>query len=253
MNLPFILIHGYNGQGKSTLAHTVPGPILSLDFEGRSRMLRGKTCIEWDDFEPGKTRLKEDHVVFVNLESYDEYQDMVDYLREGDHPFKGVVLDSLLILQEEIKDTLIVPSKGGDNHAGNYDFWGTLKQKLLREMKALQKLTLPTSAQPVSVVVVCPTNRDDEKPKRPDIEGGARRRMIGLFDLVGASVKIKEDGDYRFRLEIDLDDYESDEFEVKCDIDEVTEALRELEDGEVNVIWDPDLTEDVVNKMNPSK
>ena len=247
--MPFIHLNGYNGGGKSTLAHTLPCPLLSADSEGRSPIIRGRDTRTYDEWETeGFPELGDNDVVVWSIESYEDMQEFIGYLEEGDHPFVSAVVDSWLVVQEYYRmylqgtDMTDLDSWQGE---GNFDSWSKLKHGMIADLKRLGKLTRAHRAVPISVCVVTPTNRDDEKPRRPDVDGSLARRLVGIFDMQGAAVKTRaEDGEsFDYDLLIDIQTvYDEDDFETKCNIPEVSEEFG-------NVINDPDLDRDIVQVM----
>lgn len=247
---PFVLLHGYNGSGKSTLAHTMPGPIFSIDGEGRSTLMKGRDVWTYEDWdEEGRPRLKPSSVVVYEIGDFEDFINALNVL-ESYHPFKSAVVDSLLVIQEYARYDLAGadPDDIRSWKEGNFESWAQLKFIMIASLKRLNKLTLPERDNPIAVTVVGPTNRDDSKPRRPDVDGSLGQRLVGIFDIQGAVTKERdpdiEEGEYPYihSLVIDVDDYETDDFEVKCNVDGIVK-----EHG--IVISEPNLTEDIYNIM----
>ncbi len=86
------------GAGKTLLAQTMPGPILSLDIENGGD--HGLDVIRWDGTGAWPSDLRDTTTVLVHMTTTDEVEAMLKRVMEDpNHPWETVVLDSAHQLQ----------------------------------------------------------------------------------------------------------------------------------------------------------
>ncbi len=243
----FAVLTGLYGQGKSTLAHTAPGPILSLDAEGRTRFLENHHIITFEEWqESPKQKLGHESIVVLPVRSYADYRKGIDLVTRGDHPFRSLVIDSLPEIQEKMKAALR-PGVTFENYSrADWDVWDRLQHFMMEDMRYFQDLSLPEHRRPMNVVVVCPINEDEDTPRRPYVQGKLRKHVMGFPDMQIAVKRVKElddeTGTTRPAWVLILNDDE--EMRLKCNIPGI------VSHHEGDEVWDPDLTEDIAKVIN---
>lgn len=221
-----VITHGSWGTGKSWLAATCPGPRLVLDIEGGQEDTPQEKH-EWDLRKP-LPKLGNDVSVIVDITSWDTVEQAMSILESGDHPFESVVLDSISELQKVLKDRI----SNGPDAVFDQQAWGRLLNNLEGLSRRLRDLTRKGAARRVNVVITAGT--DDEKVKKKYLlQGGIRKNLSGLVDLVGyLSVEKGNDGQQIHVLRIQP----SELIEAKC-------RLHKLSVAHGDFIVEPDIKE----------
>lgn len=179
-----VFIYGWFGSGKSTLAATAPGPRLVIDSEGGFYDTPG-TQVVWDPRESLPEGIDSNTSIIVDITTWGEFQDVMSVLRTGDHPFESVIIDSLNELQDVLKRDVADPGEQYDPNATfQHQAWGRLKNNLGLSLRELRNLTRPSARKRINLVIVCGTD-DEMIPNKPLLEGGIRKSVAGLYDLMG--------------------------------------------------------------------
>lgn len=174
-----LLVHGSSKSGKSTLASTLPKPLLYLDVEGGSRFLRmSKTYWEplvtappicdgtWD-------------VCVVTVRDYAEVVQAYDWLRSGQHCFEAVTIDSVSRLQG-----LLVEKITGREQAKMQD-WGEVFRTFMGQIRDYHGLTTHAT-KPMSVCFVSESKQHDDGVFRPFVQGQSQNTLPYVVDILGA-------------------------------------------------------------------
>lgn len=173
-----VLIHGDPKTGKTSLAETCVGPRLIIDAEGGTDF-GAKPRLEWADAAQAPP-VPDDPDTSVVLFARDWHQVHLahQWLQSGNHPFNSYVMDTLTDVQRRAKDT--IKGSGMDQGA-----WGDLLDKMMEEMTMVRNLT-KHPVRPLWTVVITAHSMYDEKSNllRPQVQGGLRRDVGGLYDTI---------------------------------------------------------------------
>jgi len=184
-----LVVHGESGAGKSWLADTAPSPKLVFDVEGGVRFTPSRK-IEWDPrVAPPEADGTWDTAV-VTTTDRDVIRRAFQWLAQGQHPFKSVIVDSLTEVQKRTVDDIAGTNQLTMQHYGI----------LLREgdalVRAFRDLTLhPT--HPIDVVVfVCGSReKGQEHPVVRPALMGQMAEQIGYTVDVMAYLSVFMDGE----------------------------------------------------------
>lgn len=173
------MIHGEPGVGKSRLGDTAPAPRLILDSEGRAKYLPSQPKVYWDPMTqapPVNDGTWETCVVAVpNVIIFNQ---AFQWLRSGQHPFRSVIVDSIMEVQKRIIDEV-----SGTDQLTTPD-WGVLLRRLEKLVRDYRDLTLVESNGVQVVVFTCGSSQRDGK-YHPHLQGQMRDTMPYYLDLVG--------------------------------------------------------------------
>jgi hypothetical protein len=173
-----MVVHGESGVGKSWLADSSPGPRLILDVEGGVRFTPSRK-VAWDPREP-IPELGPDDSAIVTVTKLDDIQRAFQWLNEGKHPFRSVILDSLTEAQKRAVDAI-----AGTEILKLQDY-GTLLRRMEGLVRAFRDLTM-NPIKPVEVVVfVCGTQeKGTEHPvMRPALIGRLSEQLGYFVDVM---------------------------------------------------------------------
>lgn len=173
-----VLIHGESGVGKSWCGDTAPGPRLIIDLEGRAKYTPSGPKIEWDPRNAPPVHDGTWSTCVVSCPDFDTLQLVYQWLRSGQHPFRSVVIDSLMEAQKRCIDQVAGLS------ALDQTDWGTLLRKLEAVVRSYRDLMLIPS-NPVEVVVFIVGSVDAEGTRRPLLQGQLRLTVPYYIDVVG--------------------------------------------------------------------
>src|SRR5690606_28664772 len=110
-----ILLYGYPGIGKTVLAATANddprmSPALLVDFEG------------------GTLSIADKDVDVVRVTAFKQFNEVYDFLRSGQHPYKTVILDSITEIQKlnmyGIMQAALATNPARDPDMPRIDEWG---------------------------------------------------------------------------------------------------------------------------------
>jgi|SRR5690606_25618021 len=185
------IVHGESKAGKSTLANTSPAPRLLLDVEMAYRFLSGRK-IAWDphtEAPPVYDGTWDTAVVIVR--SYADVRRAVEWLQQGDHQFKSVVLDSISELQTLVKEQLDASGKM------TMQLWGSMLFEMDKKCRELRDLPEHPTNPVEAVVITAQTSLRDGK-YRPYMQGQMKTKLPYYFDVIGflAAQKVPQGPDY---------------------------------------------------------
>lgn len=178
----YLHIHGVFGSGKTTFGLTGPNPTLIADVEGAAMKAKaGGNKVLWSDWDK---KSDVDTVVYPTKTEQD-LQDLITYLKIGDHPFETFVLDSLTLFQTKLKRELQQPNQKF-NPDGEFTFhaWNRVLNHMLMQAEDLLSCVEPNANKPINVCLISATDREAHY-MRPLLEGQIRKRLPGLVDIHG--------------------------------------------------------------------
>ena len=178
----YLHVHGVFGSGKTAFGLTGPAPRLVADVEGASfKSKYGGEKILWKDWDKTSTV---DTVVYPIKEEQD-LQDVITYLKKGDHPFETFTVDSLTLYQTKLKRELQQPNQQFDPDAEfTFHAWNRVLNHMLMQCEDLLSLVEPNALKPINVCLISATDREAHY-MRPLLEGQIRKRLPGLVDIHG--------------------------------------------------------------------
>lgn len=199
-----LLVHAESGAGKSWLGQTTPAPRLVLDAEsGGSRFARrvenGKAIrpkrVVWDPHSEPPPKAGEWETCFVSVKEFDTMRRTYEWLNQGEHPFKSIVLDSLTEIQDVCKKGI----RTGDE-VMNERMWGILLDRMTALVKDFRDLREHPTA-PIEVVLILSLSADIKGKFQPLVQGQLRDKLPGWMDVLGAlSPNVTPEGEYEGRL-----------------------------------------------------
>lgn len=170
------VIHGPSGTGKSWLGDTTPAPRLILDAEGGSRFTPSQPKVVWADLSGPPPETESTCIVFIR--TYQELEQVYNWLVSGQHPFNSVVLDQLT----EIQMRMIAHFNG--TAALQQGDWGTLLRHMDDLVRKFRDLVIHPTRPLQAVLFNAATEYSDGKWK-PMLQGAMRKRLPYYVDLVG--------------------------------------------------------------------
>mgnify|MGYP003403375864 CR=1 FL=1 len=174
-----ILLHGESGSGKSWLADTTPGPRLILDVEGRSHFLPSQPKIEWDPVGP-PPELGDWETCVVHVRNPNVLDKVYQWLASGQHPFKSVVIDSLMEVQKRFIDDI-----AGTDQMKTQD-WGNLLRKLESNIRSFRDMASnPHNGLDIVVFITGTVVEADTGLRRPLLQGQIKLTLPYFVDVVG--------------------------------------------------------------------
>jgi hypothetical protein len=173
------LIHGEAGAGKSWLGDTAPAPRLILDAEGRAPYTPSAPKAFWDvaHYAPPENDGGWQTCV-ATIQDFDELQLAYQWLASRQHPFRSVVVDSLMEVQMRFID-----KHSGLNPLNQQD-WGTVLRHLENLVRSYRDLALDPQ-NPVEVVVFTAGTTDADGVRRPLVQGQLKLKVPYFLDVVG--------------------------------------------------------------------
>ena len=178
----YLHVHGVFGSGKTAFGLTGPAPRLVADVEGASfKSKYGGEKILWKDWDKTTTV---DTVVY-HIKEEQDLQDVITYLKQGDHPFETFTVDSLTLYQTKLKRELQQPNQQFDPDAAfTFHAWTRVLTHMLMQCEDLLSLVEPNALNPINVCLISATDREAHY-MRPLLEGQIRKRLPGLVDIHG--------------------------------------------------------------------
>lgn len=183
-----ILIYGDSGVGKTVLsasAADVPemNPVLFIDIEG------GTSSIRY--MYPNMSVLR--------VTTWDQMQQAYDFLFEGEHDFKTIIIDSLTEIQQfsmyGIMKELIVEDPGRDPDVPGIREWGKNAVQTNKFVRAFRDL-------PYNVIFTA-LRMEDKDPRskinlsQPQMTGKATRQVPAYLDQVSYYYIRQVDGEFK--------------------------------------------------------
>jgi hypothetical protein len=177
-----VMVYGESKVGKSSFAVTAPYPRLMLDVEGGHRFLPISVKY-WDPLreEPPLADGTWDTVV-VTVRDYDTVLKAYQWLQQGNHHFKSLIIDSISELQVKCMDSI------AGNEQMKMQQWGELLRHMGGLLRDLRDLTMHAT-NPLEAVVLTAMSRVGQDGKhRPYLQGQLAIQAPYLYDILGALV-----------------------------------------------------------------
>ena len=214
----YLHIHGVFGSGKTTFGLTGPNPTLIADVEGAAMKAKaGGNKVLWSDWDK---KSDVDTVVYPTKTEQD-LQDLITYLKIGDHPFETFVLDSLTLFQTKLKRELQQPNQKFTPDAEfTFHAWNRVLNHMLMQAEDLLSCVEPNANKPINVCLISATDREAHY-MRPLLEGQIRKRLPGLVDIHGF-MKMERDKDGELHTILHFEP--SDLVDAKCRLWQIAEA-----------------------------
>jgi hypothetical protein len=214
----YLHIHGVFGSGKTTFGLTGPNPTLIADVEGAAMKAKaGGNKVLWSDWDK---KSDVDTVVYPTKTEQD-LQDLITYLKVGDHPFETFVLDSLTLFQTKLKRELQQPNQKFNPDAEfTFHAWNRVLNHMLMQAEDLLSCVEPSANKPINVCLISATDREAHY-MRPLLEGQIRKRLPGLVDIHGF-MKMERDKDGELHTILHFEP--SDLVDAKCRLWQIAEA-----------------------------
>jgi hypothetical protein len=176
------VLHGESGTGKSWLGGTVVSPRLILDIEGRAKHIgtKGRT-IFWD-LEGGQPPPQDDgtwDTCIAQVTKFSTLPTAYQWLRSGQHPFRGVSVDSLMEAQKRWVDQNM-----GDNQLRTQD-WGAVLRALETFVRNMRDVVQYDESHVDQVAIICGSVPDDRGRARPLLQGSFKNTLPYYVDVVG--------------------------------------------------------------------
>ena len=174
------LVHGESKVGKSWYGAGGPAPRLILDSEGRGKYTPSKfPKVYWDPRKGPPPRADGTwDTCIAPVADFDLMALAYKWLRQGDHDFVTVDIDSLMEVQKRCMDAEV-----GTNQMMIQD-WGTVLRKLEALVRSYRDLTL-VSNNTVSVVVFIVGTTNVDGVQRPLLQGALRNTVPYYVDCTG--------------------------------------------------------------------
>lgn len=175
-----MVLHGESGVGKSWLGGTAPAPRLILDIEGRGRYIPAQVgTVYWDPKSQNPPVYDGTwDTCIVSVLDYSLLDTVYQWLRSGQHPFKSVIVDSLMEAQKRFID-----SHSGLNPVKTQD-WGVILRTLESFVRNLRDL-VAIEAVPTDVAVIITGSKDVDGKMRPLLQGQLASTLPYFVDVVG--------------------------------------------------------------------
>lgn len=177
------VIHGESGTGKSWLGDTAPAPRLILDVEGRAKHTPSQPKVWWDPVSqrPPEAPTAEApwETCVVKVTNFGVLRKVLQWLRSGEHPFKSVVLDSLMETQKRFIDGHKATA------ALTTQDWGTVLRELEGLVRGLRDMLEIDAAHLDVVVIITGSIMDDRNVQRPLLQGQLKNTLPYFVDVVG--------------------------------------------------------------------
>lgn len=195
------VVHGESGAGKSFFGGTTPIPRLILDAEGGSRYVKahrvsGKVK-KWNPLveAPPEWDGTWDACVVSTLE-WKTLAAAYQWLNNGDHPFRTVIVDSLTEAQKRIIDDV-----AGTDQPTLQD-WGTIGRHFEDMIRRFRDLTFHDTNPVECMLLLCLSHlRDGEV--RPFLKGQIELNLPAFVDVVGYLYADNQQGEIVRRMLIE--------------------------------------------------
>lgn len=181
-----ILVHAAAKIGKSTLASTSPPPILVLDAEGGWRFINEAGYntgiplrrIEWDPMQGPPPRHDDTwDVCVVTVKRWETLTQAYNWLSQGQHDFRSLVLDSITEAQRRLKANL----KGTEQM--KIQDWGALLVFMDKLIRDLRDLVLVPNSNLQLVVFIAETRQNQASKWVPYMQGQIGISLPYLVDI----------------------------------------------------------------------
>ena len=186
-----LLVHADSKVGKSTLAATAPLPIVALDAEGGWSFMHHSDTLtqmygrplritQWDPCSGPPPRYDGTWEICVAIiQSWQALQCSYDWLVQGQHDFKTLVVDSITEIQRRCKMNIVAPTQ-----AMEFQHWGsllTLMDTVIRGFRDLKDNVY----NPIEVTVFIAETRIQDGKWRPYMQGQITTALPYWMDVVG--------------------------------------------------------------------
>lgn len=174
------VVHGESGAGKSFFGGTTPVPRLILDAEGGSRYVKAhKRRIKWDPLKGAPPEWDGSwDACIVPVLDWQTLNAAYQWLNNGEHPFRTVIIDSLTEAQKRLVDDV-----AGTDQPTLQD-WGTIGRHFEDMIRRLRDLTFHSKKPIEAVLLLCLSHlRDNET--RPFLKGQIELNLPAFVDVVG--------------------------------------------------------------------
>ena len=173
------IVHGDSKVGKSWFGDTTPAPRLCLDAEGGVDWTPSiKT--EWDPMSsPPPVADGTWETCIVRVHNFVVLEQVRQWLKSGQHPFKSVTMDSVSEVQQRCIDHI-----AGVEQMRTQD-WGELLRKMSAMVREFRDYTLHPTNPLESVIIIAMSKQDNNGKWRPDAQGQLYNKLPYYFDLVG--------------------------------------------------------------------
>lgn len=175
-----MLVHGEAGVGKSHLGDTAPAPRLILDGEGRAKYLPSQPKVLWDpktQQPPAFPANGEWQTCVATVVDFPTMERVYQWLQSGQHPFRSVIVDSLMEVQKRLIDDLVGPEQLDQQD------WGRLLRGLEKLVRDYRDLVIVPS-NPVECVVMTTGTRESNGKMRPMLQGQMATQVPYFMDVV---------------------------------------------------------------------
>lgn len=185
-----LLIYGPSGSGKTTFGLSGPAPTLVLDAEQASKFIPRNEKVLWDPLTNPVPPAYDGTWKYcvVQVDRWEIAQKVLAYIKNRNHPFKTVLLDSVT--------EVVIKAKEAINNRDQFKIqhWGELSQNmgfLLRDLRD------EVSSNKTGLEVLCVIAIEQEVVKsdiagnvesrkiEPYLEGGIKKVAPYLFDITG--------------------------------------------------------------------
>lgn len=180
INRMCMLLHGFSGVGKTPLSNTTPGPRLVMDVENSADWLQVPK-VYWDGrSDPNLLQLTENTSVIVPISNYRQIKtDIMPWLVSGRHPFRSVILDSIMESQEKMFQVLSGDEKRDFDAFGTQLTW---MKNLLIDLKDLKN----NKVKPIdTIVIICGSVERINGRVSPMLDGKIKDLIAYKMDVVG--------------------------------------------------------------------
>jgi AAA domain len=172
------LVHADPKAGKSTFGATVPAPRVVLDAESGSFWAPGRK-IRWNPMRETVPAADGSwDTAMVRVADVDTASRVYDILNSGQHPFNGMVIDSLTEVQQRIIDGL------AGNRQLSRDQWGVLLRQVNSMIRKFRDLVTHPVKPLWGICYITGTHMFDGK-WRPLLQGGSRDFVPYYPDIEG--------------------------------------------------------------------
>lgn len=174
-----LMLHGFSGTGKSTLAASGPGPVLILDAESGADYLTDDEIKYWNPTNDAPPEADGTwNFCVVPVLDYETVVRAYEWLASGEHPFLSVVLDSVSEIQQRCVDSI-----SGANQMRTQD-WGELLRTVAGQIRKFRDLKSHPTKPLWAVVFVCMTDKKDGK-QLPLVQGKLQAFLPYYVDVCG--------------------------------------------------------------------
>lgn len=186
-----LLVHADSKVGKTTLAATAPLPIIALDaeggwsFMGNSPFLtatygRPLRIIHWDPCTGPPPRYDGTWEICVALiQTWNALQCAFNWLVQGAHDFKSLIVDSISELQRRCKANIVAPTE-----AMQQQHWGQLLMLMDTVIRGLRDMK-DDPRNSIEVVVFIAETRSTDGKWKPYMQGQISVALPYWVDVVG--------------------------------------------------------------------